>query len=397
MTKDNLDFDYYDYEIKESKSDDNSEPLTRYQINSYSVDRAIETLIKWRENGKLIIPDFQRNFVWSFNNSSRLIDSILLSLPIPNIFVFKVIENGNDKYILVDGMQRITTIEQFRNCKWEQNGKKPKEFKISTKSSNWYGKTFETLSEQDKEFFLDYQLSVVIFETYGSEKYKENDAIYSVFERINTGSEKLSDQEIRNVVYDGMCLREIKIACKNKFYKSLIDNDVKINKRDKEIEFFLRVLTYNLVYKQKINGKNHLIDFIGDSKIVNSKTIMLNNYLKYSNDNMINYIEDIEDVKNAINIIYNIDPNAFYNIKKEKDELGKRVHEIFAESLILAVIDNNFKINIDPNCFIINKKKVWSNIEFFYKTFSEKTTDPNSVVKRVELMKAFINGSDIWK
>ena len=124
---DERDFSYEENELNEQKE------LKRYQINSYSVDRAIETLIKWKRNNKLIVPDFQRDFVWSFSNSARLIDSILLNLPIPNIFVFKVIENNEEKYILVDGMQRLTTIDQFQSGTWSQSGKERK-FKINIKT-----------------------------------------------------------------------------------------------------------------------------------------------------------------------------------------------------------------------------------------------------------------------
>lgn len=83
--------DENDFAYEENEENEQNE-LKRYQINSYSVDRAVETLIKWKRNNKLVVPDFQRDYVWSFSNCARLIDSILLNLPIPNIFVFKIVE-----------------------------------------------------------------------------------------------------------------------------------------------------------------------------------------------------------------------------------------------------------------------------------------------------------------
>jgi len=193
-----------DFVYEENEQNEQNE-LKRYQINSYSVDRAIETLIKWKRNNKLVVPEFQRDYVWTFSNAARFIDSVLLNLPIPNIFVFKVVENGEEKYILVDGMQRITTLDQFEEGTWKQSGKKRK-FKINLKTSNWYNKSFTNLNENDKQFFYDYPLSVMIFETSAKSDNESKNVIFSVFERINTGSEKLTEQEIRNTLYRGKCL-----------------------------------------------------------------------------------------------------------------------------------------------------------------------------------------------
>lgn len=61
--------DENDFAYEENEENEQNE-LKRYQINSYSVDRAVETLIKWKRNNKLVVPDFQRDYVWSFSNSS---------------------------------------------------------------------------------------------------------------------------------------------------------------------------------------------------------------------------------------------------------------------------------------------------------------------------------------
>ena len=79
-----------DIDLAEEVDNSNDSKIERYQINTFTQDRAIETLLKWYKNGKLILPEFQREFVWSYSNSCRLIESILLNLPIPNIFLFKV-------------------------------------------------------------------------------------------------------------------------------------------------------------------------------------------------------------------------------------------------------------------------------------------------------------------
>lgn len=74
--------------IIDEENSSNDSKIERYQINTFTQDRAIETLLKWYDNKKLILPEFQRDYVWTYANSCRLIESILLNLPIPNIFLF---------------------------------------------------------------------------------------------------------------------------------------------------------------------------------------------------------------------------------------------------------------------------------------------------------------------
>ena len=76
--------------------------------------------------------------------------------------IYGVVSEVKEKYILVDGIQRITTIDQFESGTWKQSGKERK-FRINLKTSNWHNKGFSNLDESDKQFFYDYPLSVMIF------------------------------------------------------------------------------------------------------------------------------------------------------------------------------------------------------------------------------------------
>ena len=330
--------------IYEENEENEQQKLKRYQINSYSIDRAIETLIKWKKNQKLIVPEFQRDFVWTYSNCCRLIDSILLNLPIPNIFVFKILDKENgERYLLVDGMQRITTIEQFYCGKWEQ-AEKERNFKINIKSSNWYKKDYDHLSDSDKEFFKDYPINVTIFESSASSKVKSNNVIFSV-----------------------------------------------------NIEFLLRLLTYFKIYKLSLEKKQYLVEGEEESKVTTSKTVMLNNYLYYSNSKLIDYTSDLNKINESISVIESLDNTAFYSVKRDHSGIGNRVHQVFSEALVISVIENDFKINISQIQFLDGKKEIWKNEELFYSTFAEKTTDPQNIIERVSLMLRFINGEQVWR
>lgn len=182
---------------EENNSDDSK--IERYQINTFTQDRAIETLLKWYDNKKLILPEFQRDYVWTYQNSCRLIESILLNLPIPNIFLFKIKDQNGERFMLIDGLQRITTIKQYVTGVWNQGGTE-RNFKMQSPNKKWNKKLFSELSDEDQQFLYDYPIGTTIFESSSGADVDQNNVIFSVFERINTGSEKLSDQEIRNAV-----------------------------------------------------------------------------------------------------------------------------------------------------------------------------------------------------
>lgn len=312
----------FDVIIDEENSSDDSK-IERYQINTFTQDRAIETLLKWYDNKKLILPEFQRDYVWTYANSCRLIESILLNLPIPNIFLFKIKYQNGEKFLLIDGLQRITTINQYVKGTWKQ-GDEEKKFKMQSPNEKWNKKLFKDLSEDDQQFIYDYPIGTTIFESSSGADVDQNNIIFSVFERINTGSEKLSDQEIRNAVYDGELLASLKDIITNKDYLSLVGSDQGICKRGKDIELFLRFIAYKRIFDRTKVGHTSLIDEY-PSSITTSKKIMLNNYMFWSNKNLINYTEDINAVLEAISCIANFDNSAFGGKSRTSNEISADV------------------------------------------------------------------------
>ena len=238
-----------DYELYEST---NGHKINRYEITSYVTQRTIESLIKWVEKGKIIIPDFQRDYVWPKSVASKLIDSVLLNLPIPNIFLYKINKDGEEIYYVIDGFQRIQTLKFFKEGIWNPNSNIKKDsitfneeqstvFKINYKSSEWIEKTYETLSSDDKFNYDEYLINLTIFEQSNPDNKK---SMFEVFERINTGSEKLSEQEIRNAIYTGKFLNLIRNRAKTPYLQKIIENDPIMRKRQNFVDLFLRFVSY---------------------------------------------------------------------------------------------------------------------------------------------------------
>lgn len=376
---------YLEYEEQESSK------IKRYDIISYIVAKPIDSIIKWKQKGKLIIPDFQREFVWKYNTSCKLIDSILLNLPIPGLFVCKRIIDGQEKYFLIDGLQRVTTIEQFFNGKYESlEHKEEKEFKICLKNSEWFNKTYYTIEENDRQNFLDYDLSLTVFEIPEKNESKNLNSMYEIFERINTGSEKLTPQEIRNAIFPGEALTEIKDVCQNNVsFKKLIAKDNSYNKRKKDQELLLRFLSYYYIYKLYKENKNTLFEE-SDIVITTSKIETLNNFLFYSNSKKIIYKNYLQSIIEALDVISMFDEEAFYSISREKNVVSNKVQEVFSEALIIALIENDFNIKILKKDFIDKKIEIW-NSEELYKKFTEKTTSKNAILDRVQFMIGILN------
>ena len=377
-----------DYELYEST---NGHKINRYEITTYVTQRTIESLIKWVEKGKIIIPDFQRDYVWPKSVASKLIDSVLLNLPIPNIFLYKINKDGEEIYYVIDGFQRIQTLKFFKEGIWNPNSNIKKDsmgfkeeqstvFKINYKSSEWMDKSYESLNSDDKFNYDEYLINLTIFEQSNPDNKK---SMFEVFERINTGSEKLSEQEIRNAIYSGKFLNLIRSRSKTQNLQKIIENDPIMRKRQNYVDLFLRFVSYYYLYET---------DFVlNEKKISVSKRDTLNDICDFFNKRNENeYIKYIDDVSKAIDIIYEFNKEALYGKKRNENKISTKIHSVFAEALVISVIKNNFEINISKNDFDKFKLELWDTTTF-EEIFVQQTTAPKNIQKRIDKLIAIIN------
>lgn len=164
------------------------------RVRTEKQDLPVETLVSWVNREKLNLqPDFQRSFVWNTSKASRLVESLLLAIPIPVIYVA---EEHDRTYSVVDGQQRLTSICAFVNGAFPGGQK----FKLSGLQALTYlnRKAFGDLPIDLQEEILNFTLRIIIIE-----KDSDPDVKFEVFERLNLGAEKLNDQEVRNCVYRG--------------------------------------------------------------------------------------------------------------------------------------------------------------------------------------------------
>jgi len=218
-------------------------------------------------------PDFQRNLVWDHIQKSRLIESILLRIPLP-MFYFAEDEDG--KLTVVDGLQRITTIKDFMDNKFPLT-------KLQYLQETCGGRYYESTGNKkgiDAKYFRWFNLTTLsanIIDPTSPFKVK-----YDIFRRINTGGKPLNNQEIRNCL-TGDALRDaLKKMTALKEFKSATDNSIK-SKRMEDREIALRFLLFYKMYEQNrdINSYNGYMDSSLDEFTESSNKNKKNDYDKY--------------------------------------------------------------------------------------------------------------------
>ena len=143
-------------EIEQEYSDD-----SLLNLVSYGADLSVRELINMFNEKELVKPDLQRNYVWDKKIASRFIDSILLGLPVPSIFLAKDID---EKLLIIDGFQRITTLVDFYAGIFSKTGRLFRLHNSDLINERWRNKTFAELLPEYQRRIKNYTLHAIIFE-----------------------------------------------------------------------------------------------------------------------------------------------------------------------------------------------------------------------------------------
>lgn len=226
-----------------------NEPIPfRYQITSYGADYPVDSLVKRIKDKVIFIPPFQRKFVWDISEASKFIESLLLGLPVPSIFLSK--EKNTNRLLIVDGQQRLMSLYSFYMGIFKES-----EFKLTGVVEDLEGRTYRDLKPSDKNRLDDSILHSIIVR---QDEPDDNDSsIYQLFERINSGGRELSPQEIRACIYYGEYNEFLNELTKNPNWRLIFGKTQ--NERLKEQELILRF--FSLLKDDKLYEKP-LKDFL---------------------------------------------------------------------------------------------------------------------------------------
>jgi hypothetical protein len=207
--------------------------LKRRQVSTEKMDWPIVSIFQKIVQDKEIKldPDFQRRYVWDSIKASQLVESILLGIPLPTIYISE--EAGCDETI--DGQQRLTTIISFINGRYP-NGevfvlRRLKELSMLN------GATYADLPKEMRKNFQAFNLSVIKIRNTSHE-----DTKFDIFERLNKGSAKLTEQEIRNCLYRGTLNTALKRLVEEPRFKKIFNFPEKQAVRMEDAGFVLAYL-----------------------------------------------------------------------------------------------------------------------------------------------------------
>lgn len=333
----------------EQNSEEEAEPSSlRYKISSYGADYPVDSLVKRLNNDIIYLPEFQRHYVWSLTQASKFIESLLLGLPVPGIFLSKVPDSN--KMEIIDGQQRLKTLEYFYSGIF-----KGKEFKLSGVTSQFDGLTYKTLRPEDRQVLDDSIIHITIIKQ--EEPRDDDSSIYYIFERLNTGGTLLRPQEIRACVYHGDLNKLLSQLEKNTDWLVIYG---KPDDRLKSQEFILRFFSF-LFYRG--NYQKPLKEF-------------LNQYMGYNRHLDKQSKEQLEEIFSltAKKINDSLSSSAF----RPKGQLVASI----LDSVMVAVAEILLKgKDINKDVFISSYHQLLSDQEYIDST-SKATSDENVVKKR---------------
>ena len=206
------------------------------QIHIRHESRQVQDVIRRIKNNTYILdPDFQRDFLWTNVQQSKLIESILMRIPLP---VFYLLEKHDGRIMIVDGLQRLSTFHRFRSNDLALQLRDNEELN---------GQRFSDLRMKLKERFLECNLTVYIIDHSVSEE-----RCYDIFERVNSG-QPLTNQQMRNCLCNGPGTRFLRSEVETEIFRKVTGGSLK-SKTMQDREYVNRFCAFHILdlddYKQ---------------------------------------------------------------------------------------------------------------------------------------------------
>lgn len=331
----------------------------------------------YKENDLDIHPEFQRFFRWDIEQKSRLIESILLGIPIPPIFVS---QNEKGIWDVIDGLQRLSTIFEFMGILKDENEdlETPSRLEETKFLPSLGGKYWEEdfgddfLTAVQRRYIKRSKLDIKIIE-----KNSDSTAKYELFQRLNTGGTDLSPQEIRNcllVMINKEFYNIIKEMNENSSFQDCIPlTDNSIDKQD-DMELVVRFIVARHCDFDRIKNDANIHKFFTDEivKVAQDKSINFDNEKE-------NFIKTFEFLKNVLG------EEVFTKYYEEEDRHKGAVLISSYEAIALGVSKNIEELQNDDKDIV--KKK----IRDIYKTneYDENTARGIRPIKRFKNLSNF--------
>lgn len=347
-------------------SEDSEEDNT-YTNSEIKVERgqfSIFEMKRKRDKKQLILdPDFQRLGVWKPKQRSELIESVIMGIPLPLIYLA---ENEDGTLVVVDGRQRLSALFDFLDNKYQLTGLN------IIKDLN--RRNFANIDTKYQSKLEDYQIIFHKIQPPTGERVK-----FDIFDRVNRGGTRLNNQEMRNSLYQGKSTKFIKDLANSSHFKKATNESLS-DKRMKDRYAILRYLSFYMWKSEKkrseskIEYKSDIDDFLARNM----------KFLNIANDI---FLSDLEKNFNTAmkKAFYIFEGNAFrinYSSNKKSP-----INMALFESLGYFLTKLEIEINEQNKKIITEKLKNYIHQDEEFKSSITYTIDSNkSVSKRFEKM-----------
>lgn len=346
----------------------------RQEIKSDRMDMSFGEIINMFRDGEMIItPEYQRAFRWDQKHQSDFIESIIMGIPFPSIFVAT---NDDGKWELIDGLQRVSTVLSFfGELKDADNNDLPKNNLVLTKGSlikQLEGLDINTVPLEYKLLIKRTPCRVEIIQ-----KDSEFRMRYELFKRLNTGGESLSRQEIRNCIFRGL----------NNSFNSLVQE-----------------LSKNTKFREIVSVSNDAIEKMYYEELVLRFIALFNGGTRYKQDTIQDYMDDYmenrckkpnpellerdkQTFNKIIDFLYDLENVLEFDVfKLSKFYFTTSMYD----SIMLSLASQIEKVNQLDKEDIKNRINVLRVDETFNKYVGSASSNPASITNKVDVAKKIL-------
>lgn len=333
-------------------------------------------------------PEYQRRHRWTVDQQSKLIESLIMNVPVPPIFLY---EFDYSKYEVMDGLQRLTAIHAFYGNGFVLEG--------LTQWPELNGRTYSTLPEKVREGVDRRYLSSVILLKETAKN--DEDALklkQMVFERINSGGAKLTPQETRNAIFDGplnrLCIRLSRNKALCRLWGIPAPDDAELSggqpsadrlknedfRRMEDVELVLRFFAF----RQKRDLHKSTVPL----------SVYLDNYLRYGNllpESVLTAFEDI--FCKTISLIEDVfGEQAFWLFRNRMNRWSwlERATTTIYDTLMAAMsrhLDQADLIRLQKDSIVAGVEQFYRE---YYDTFEGRNVNPTAIVAREDAFEKFL-------
>ncbi|MEJ7557081.1 MAG: DUF262 domain-containing protein [Pedobacter sp.] len=335
-------------------------PAEKRKLITETYDFTVSTINDYINNEHIVIPNFQRGYVWNRIQASRLIESLIIQCPIPVIYLS---QNNDETLSVIDGNQRLTSISLYLNDGFPLTG-------LST-YPELDGLTFSELDPRFQRHIINRTIRciAILKETHPQIK-------FDVFERLNTGSVRLNPQELRHGIYNGTLMTKVEELAKTSIFKKLTSttNDNRM-KGDELVLRYFALLERSEVYEKPMSV--FLNKYAEDNRFLAMDTVSTLSDNFASNLNKCHYLYGEYAFKT-------FDENR----KRPKANTALYEAQMLSMNALNPSLEHIAKINKHE---VINSLELLLRNDDFYNTITKATTDKNVVNRRIAEYTEFLN------